>query len=291
MKPDVTTTVVTHPETFDIGLSPTGDAGSAFHTQNDPSAPYQRENYIERKTAVDIRCSCVDVVHGLLSPDGSSYATLIVLQFRFDPRKRARRISQVDIELQFSGSEPGAADPEVYAIAPNEHLSVSRTSQTETTSTEGSLTLGAGTVVSNFVDASSTVKYGHDISRELSYAATIVGSVDLRGRNYGKANCASWTLIENPATKAGVPAAMRAAILLKRKDEGNFQANVSIRAKADWKTQLEWLVGSTRADDPVLFDPTLSPTSDKYEDMELKMGDIDLKGISEVVVESGKTMA
>ncbi|GLB06669.1 hypothetical protein AtubIFM57258_001981 [Aspergillus tubingensis] len=79
--------------------------------------------------------------------------------------------------------------------------------------------------------------------------------------------------------------------IAKRKDEGKFQANVSIRAKADWKTQLEWLVGSTRADDPVLFDPTLSPTSDKYDDMELKMGDIDLNGISEIVVESGKTMA
>ena len=50
-------------------------------------------------------------------------------------------------------------------------------------------------------------------------------------------------------------------------------------------------MGSTRADDPVLFDPTLSPTSDKYDDMELKMADIDIKGISEIVVESGKTMA
>ncbi|RAK99154.1 uncharacterized protein BO80DRAFT_466345 [Aspergillus ibericus CBS 121593] len=78
---------------------------------------------------------------------------------------------------------------------------------------------------------------------------------------------------------------MTAAILLKRKDEAKFQANVSIRAKADWKTQLEWLVGSTRADDPVLFDPTMEPTSARYDDMELKMGDIDLQAISKIVVE------
>ncbi|PWY84669.1 hypothetical protein BO94DRAFT_536262 [Aspergillus sclerotioniger CBS 115572] len=290
MYSDTKTNVVSDSASFDIGLNPTGDAGSGLHTQNDPAAPYQRENYIERKTAVDIRCSCVDVVHGLLKPDGSSYATLIVLQFRFDPRKRARRISQVDIEIQFSGSEPGAADPEVYAIAPNEHLSVSRITQTETTSTESSLNLGAGSIVSGFVDVGGSVKFGHDISRETNYAATIVGSIDLRGRNYGKANCASWTLIENPATKAGVPAGMRAVILLKRKDEAKFQANVSIRAKADWKTQLEWLVGSTRADDPVLFDPMMEPTSTKYDDMELKMGDINLEAISEIVVESGKSM-
>ncbi len=68
---------------------------AADSTQNDPARPWQRTNYIERKGADEIRCSCVAVVHGLLAPD-SNICTLLVLEFRFDPRKRARRISSVD---------------------------------------------------------------------------------------------------------------------------------------------------------------------------------------------------
>ena len=72
---------------FEIGLSKTGDAGSHFRTENDPSNPWQRANVIGRKIAVDIRCSCLDVVHVTLSASSDFFATLIVLQFRFDPRK------------------------------------------------------------------------------------------------------------------------------------------------------------------------------------------------------------
>ncbi|KAH0557196.1 hypothetical protein GP486_005012, partial [Trichoglossum hirsutum] len=97
---------------FDIGLSPAGDAGSSFRTQNDPSAPLQRSNYIERKGAVDIRCSCLDVIHGLYSAESGTFATLIVLQFRFDARKRARRFESIDITLEFGAVKPGEGGPE-----------------------------------------------------------------------------------------------------------------------------------------------------------------------------------
>ena len=110
---------------FDLSLHLTGDAGSSLRTQNDPSAPFQRTNVIERRGAVDVRCSCLDIVHGLFSAKGEAFATLIVLQFRFDPRKRARRFQSVDISLEFDGSRPGQGGPEVYAIAPNEPLNLS----------------------------------------------------------------------------------------------------------------------------------------------------------------------
>ena len=47
---------------FNIQLAPSGDQGSGFHTQNDPKSPYQRERVLERPGAVDIRCSCVDII-------------------------------------------------------------------------------------------------------------------------------------------------------------------------------------------------------------------------------------
>ncbi|KAF4337477.1 peptidase [Fusarium beomiforme] len=264
---------------FGISLAPKGEEGSGFHTQNDPSNPYQRENVIERKGAVDIRCSSVDIIHGLFDPEGDDLCTLLVLEFRFDPRKRARRIAHVDIELRFAGSEPGVADPHVYDIAPKGNMRFAQTTQTETTTTGGEVTLGAGAFGAS---VGTGLSYEREIAREMSYAASVTGSIDLREKNYGKPNCASWTLMENPELKTGVPVSMRTAILLKRRDEGRFQCVVSIRAKADWRTSLEWLVGTTRRDDPVLLDPTLGPTSDRYEGMEMSLGKLDLNSICDI---------
>ena len=94
-------------DVFDIMLNPGGDEGSSFRTRNDPSAPYQRTNVTERKGALDIRCTCLDVIHGLVSPDAEEFATIIVLNFRFDSRKTARRILAVNITLQFAPEQPG----------------------------------------------------------------------------------------------------------------------------------------------------------------------------------------
>ena len=72
---------------FDIDLFPTGDEDSGFHTQNDPSSPYQQTNVIQRKGSVDIRCSCIDVVHrkfdgSVMSP--SSMRTAWPMRRRLD---------------------------------------------------------------------------------------------------------------------------------------------------------------------------------------------------------------
>ncbi|KAF4455940.1 hypothetical protein F53441_1807 [Fusarium austroafricanum] len=264
---------------FGIPLTPKGEEGSGFHTQNDPSSPYQRQNVIERRSAVDIRCFTVDIVHGFFASEGKEkdvFCTLLVLQFRFDQRKQARRIAHVDIELKFSGED---RDPEVFALAPSNNLRIAPTTQTETTTAGGEVNVSAGGAG---VNAGGALKYERQVQREMSYAASVVGSIDLRGRNYGKANCASWTLIENPETKAGVPVSMKTAVLLKRRDEGLFQCAVTLKAKADWKTSLEWLVGATAPDDPVLFDPTMGPTSDRYKDMEEKLGELDLEAICDI---------
>lgn len=261
---------------FDIDLFPTGDEGSAFRTQNDPTDPYQRQNVIERKGAVDIRCSCVDVVHGFLSPAAEAYCTLLVLQFNFDPRKRSRRIASVHIELRFSGDSPGAPEPEVYDISPKGREGMSITSQHESHTVGGELHVGSGGMAG--VDAGGSMKIGGTIDRERKYATMVTGSVDLRGRNWGKANCASWTLLENPAVQTGLPALMKAAVLLKRRDEEKFRCDFTIKAKADWRSSMESMFGSTPADDPVLFDPTLDPTTAIYDEMNL--GAVDIKSIS-----------
>jgi len=267
---------------FNIQLGPTGDQGSGFHFQNDPTKPYQRDRIVDREGAVDIRCSSVDVIHGYFAPDGENFCTLLVLQFRFDPRRRARRLAQVDIELRFASSVPGGADPVVHAIAPDGRFSFAQTTQHEKAFYESKLHATGGMV--GMAEVGGAVKFGREVSREMRHATTVVGSISVRGRNYGSPNSVIWTLMENPETKTGVPVAMKTAILLKRRDEGKFHYVVSLKAKADWRTKMEWLVGTTKPDDPVLFDPTLPSTSDKYSEMELKLGELDLEPISDIIM-------
>ncbi len=271
---------------FDVGLSPGGDAGSSFRTQNDPSAPLQRSNYVERKGAVDIRCSCLDVVHGLFSVESGLFATLIVLQFRFDPRKRARRFESVDISLLFGGMKPGDGGPEVYAIAPAEKLTLVPTTQHEEVKRNTSLQLGGAAPIGGLT-ATGTVGWEKTVSRDTSDQTTVTGSIDLIGRNWGKSNCASWTLLENKTAKTGVPTSMRTAVLLKRKDESPFQCVVKIDASVDLKSSLERVFGGKGRepkDDPVYFDPEMEPTNNlrKYDVTEL--GVFDLESVCDVTV-------
>jgi hypothetical protein len=245
---------------FDIWLAPTGDAGSSYRTENDPSAPFQRNNYIERRGAVDMRCSCLDVVHGLFSADGDDFATLIVLDFRFDPRKNARRFKSVDISLQFSGMG-GTADgaPEVFAIAPY-GTRAQVTTQHEETKRSANIQIGGAAPVGGLT-ATGTLGWEKTVSRDTNDQTTVMGFIDLRDRSWGKSNCAAWTLLENNTTKSGAPRSMRTAILLKRQDENPFQCVVKIDANVDVKSQMERMFGRVPKDDPVLFNPEADPTN------------------------------
>jgi hypothetical protein len=92
-------------------------------------------------------------------------------------------------------------------------------------------------------------------------------------------------LLENKTTKTGVPAAMRTAVLLKRKDESLFQCVVSIDARVDFKSTVERVFGGKGRepkDDPVLFDPELDPTNNLREYDVKELGAFDLERVCDV---------
>ena len=266
---------------FDISLSKKGEEGSSFRTENDPSAPFQRSNYMERKGTVDIRCSCLDVIHGQFSAESGMFATLIVLQFRFDARKHARRFQSADIELEFKGMEPGASGPEVFAISPAGKLSLVSTSQSETVTHRAGFKLGAAAPIGG-ATAVGKLDWEKSVSRDTSDNTTVVGSIDLKGRNWGASNCASWTLLENSTAKTGVAATMRSAILLRRKDEKAFQCVIKVEAVVDIKSRMERMFGAkgtNEKDDPVLFDPEIGPTNKlRIYDVD-ELGSLDLESV------------
>ncbi|KAI1359382.1 hypothetical protein F5Y08DRAFT_319761 [Xylaria arbuscula] len=262
---------------FEIGLCEGGDEGSDFRTQNDPSAPLQRSNIVERRGAVDIRCNSVDVIHGYLK-NGEDPATLIVYEFQFDPRKKARRISTVDIEFSFSAD--GAKEPEVLKISNKGRMVLGRTSQTETI-TQGGEAKAGGNILG--AEIGGSWKWEKASTRKTNDATTIVGSIDLPhgGRNYGAPNTATWTLIENQTMKTGVPAYVRTAVLLSRNDEDDeFFSTFKIKAKADLRSGFTQLFGRTPKDDPILYDATLPPTNKLQHYDTNSLGQVNLQDLS-----------
>jgi hypothetical protein len=269
----------------DIGLSRTGDAGSAFHTTNDPAHPLQRTAWTLRKSSThDVRLVCLDVIHGLVGGESSQntrhpFATLIVLEFRFDPRKLRRRITWAQVELVFSADAPGAEDPVVAAIAPEGRLSMEQTDQTVSTVYGGDASVGA-----SVTPASANVggKWERTVGKTTKDFTEVVGSSSIVNRTYGEMNSVSWTLTENPTSNTGIISSMRAAIRLHRADEERFRCTFSLKLKADWKSELAGMGGSTPPDDPVLFDPTQPSTMKlrKYEEEEL--GKVNLEELSDI---------
>ena len=275
---------ITDLPSFDIPLYRTGDEGSHFRTQNDPSNPWQRANWIERKSAADIRCSCLDIVHGNFSPSSDHFATLLVLQFRFDARKRARRFQSVNIELEFKRMRLGETGPEVFATWPNGRMSLMPTTQHEDKTKNLNLQLGGAAPVGGLT-ATGTVGWERSISRDTSDQTTVTGSIDLKGRNYGPSNCASWTLLENNSTHTGVPEMIQTAVLLKRTDEDPFQCVAKIEAKVDIMSTLERVCGGkgkVPKDDPVLFDPRLRSTENLVKYNEEELGNFQLESVCDV---------
>jgi hypothetical protein len=238
---------------FDVELYEQGDEGGAYRTQNKPSGEIQRVIITERRGATDIRCTHKDVIHGYLE-NGEGPATLIVYEFQFDQRKKARRICRVDIEFYYSGPGSGPdSGPEVLKIAPLGRMSIEPTTLTEKITESRELkTVGLG----------GSYKWTTESNRETKDAMIVVGSPILLKRNYGSPNGVSWTLMENEITLTGVPAFFQAAVLLKQ-DRGtpSFKGTLKVNAKLDISGSLKALVGSKPKDDPVFYDPESAPTN------------------------------
>ncbi|KAK0720172.1 hypothetical protein B0H67DRAFT_468483, partial [Lasiosphaeris hirsuta] len=220
--------------------------------QNDPNNPYQRDNIIERKGRVDIRCEHKAIVHGFYSDDVDDLCTLIVLGFRFDPNSVARRIKEAHVVVKFAAMDKNTPDPEVLDMYPNGQFSFAPSTHQETLVRGGGVSVGG---IAAGVPVGGELKLEHTIERDISDAAGVRGSIDLRGRNWGAKNSVSWTLWENKSAKTGVLPSMPAAILLKRRDMRQFKATFTIKIAADSKTTLGSAFKTDPKDDDVWYDP------------------------------------
>lgn len=121
----------------------------------------------------------------------------------------------------------------------------------------GGLTLGAAGIP--FVDASVQTTIARTVTRDISDATTVSGSINLApGKNSGVSSCAAWNLLENKRRKTGVPDSVQVAVLLKREDNELFNSMITMEADVDSITRIEGLFSrKVPLDDAVLFNPKL----------------------------------
>ena len=265
-----------------FSVYPTGEQ-SAFHTQNDPSQPFQRDKVIERRDRVLVLCEHKDIIHGYHSDENRDPHSLIVLGFRFSPNGLARRIREASVVIKFAAMRRGEPDPEVEAIHPDGNLRLEPTQQHVKVVRGGGVSLTGGVTGA---DIGAELRTEKTIESEVSDATTVEGAKGVRDRNWGKDNSASWTLWENATTETGVITSMQTAILLKRGDMELFKSTVKITIKADAWTEVMCSFKSNPKDDDVWYDPHRKPTNRLRRYDAERLGMLNLESVCDVTYQT-----
>ncbi|KAG7286709.1 hypothetical protein NEMBOFW57_009020 [Staphylotrichum longicolle] len=232
-------------EMFESGA----EQGSGFHVFNMGQTQYHRAEILQRTGAINITCTLEKVVHGIMSADSDRYATLVVMQWLFQPKGGSRRISEAMIELLFSGG-PRGDDVEVENISFLDTYSLLPRTQEESITKRGEITAG----VYQFASLSATGTWEKTVTKTTSHAMTLTGSKHVVN-NRPPNRIATWRLTENPSQHSGIPASLRVAVLVSREDREPFSCNVSVTCKTDWATAAQSLFRKIPKDDPIIFQP------------------------------------
>ncbi|KAH6603972.1 hypothetical protein Trco_007418 [Trichoderma cornu-damae] len=256
-----------------------GEEGSGFHVFNIAEDQYHRAEVLQRTGAIDVTCNLEEVVHGAISADSDRYASLIVMQWFFQP-KGSRRISEAIIELLF---EPSSANGNIEV----ENISFLGTYSLMPTKQDQTVITGVDATVSiqNFANLGLTGKCGK------TTATTVVDAITLSGgmrviNNRPPNRIATWTLSENHSQPKGIPASLKIAVLVSREDREKFFCRLAFTCRTDAKTAAQSLFKKIPKDDPIIFQPnphdkgTRPNKNVAYGDDEL--GSVDLNELGSV---------
>lgn len=230
-----------------------------YHRRNAPGE-------IQRPDIVDDFCkdllvkARIDrIVHGQESPNGKP-ATLIVFAFRFHGLDYRRRLRQATISISFEDKQKRGADsdPVVIGLWPDGDYTLGDEIPVDEETTRKA-ELGGNLGVTNG-GIQATAKWEKKKSQRKNMRASLTGSMDLQGREFGSDNAIRVTVQENPATTSGLVTDLRAAVLLRRdNDKDLFVGSVDVSAKGHFSYNiirgLRDISGGTPPKDPVVFKP------------------------------------
>ncbi|EHK48482.1 hypothetical protein TRIATDRAFT_54116 [Trichoderma atroviride IMI 206040] len=225
-----------------------GEEGSGFHIFNVAEDQYHRAEVLQRTGAIDITCSLEKVVYGAISADSNDYASLIVMQWFFQP-KGSRRISEPTIELLF---ESDTADDDVAV----EKISFLGTHYLMPTKQDESFTRGINPTIGiqQFANLGLGGKWEKTTTKTVSDAIRLSGGM-LAPNNRLPNRIATWTISENRTQPTGIPCSLKVAILVSSKERKIFRCRLAFTCQTDCKTAAQSFFKKIPKDDPVLFQP------------------------------------
>ncbi|KAI0531584.1 hypothetical protein GGR58DRAFT_229277 [Xylaria digitata] len=266
---------------YEIPLFDVGVDGAGFRVENDGDELQRAAIDQYRDSDIKYMADLVAVVHGSMSPaeqedndvvpafgghqveDTKAFASgrkrgiLLVIDFQFLSNPRKHRFKRVHITVAFGRNDDpigSANEPVVKQLAPTGTFRMDEAMQTQVEKVEahGSLeggwnpaTLGLG---ASF-ERTSTI--------DTKSYAILSGMSWIEGRNKGPKNAATWDLRENSTLASGVPANLRAAILLELPDEARFRAEITMAADVGvFRKKVKRTVGAKTGLHPVYFDPS-----------------------------------
>ncbi|KAF2967459.1 hypothetical protein GQX73_g6087 [Xylaria multiplex] len=220
---------------FDIGVD-----GAGFRIDNDG-------NELQRPAIDQYKDSDINGNRGVL----------LVIDFQFLSNTRKHRFKRVEITVAFARNDDPVGSPNepiVRQLSPAGTFGMDETTQTQEGKIEvhGSLdvgwspaTLGLGSSFER-MNTTNTKTY-----------AILNGMAWIEGRNKAPKNAAIWDLQENSTLGNGVPAYLRAAILLELPDDARFRAEITMQADVGtFHRAVKRKVGAKTGLAPVYFDPS-----------------------------------
>jgi len=273
---------------FNIQLK-TADGKMGFHSKNDGDENQRPDIVDDICRGLLIQARVDRIVHGTETENGKP-ATLIVFGFRFHGLSKSRRLRTARINILFQDDQKRSrSDPEVIALWPNGDFTLSKTTIAIQNTTGGEIGAQAGVTAAG---ATITLKLEQQKGYESFDRSTVTGSMllDLDVRDYGPKNAVRLTLQEDGTNNTGVITDLRAAVLLRRKNNTDrFAAFVNVKASGDFSYNavkgLRDLLGKAPPNDPVKFSPGtqyLRPGSPSDAAQQSLAADIDEKNLSAV---------
>ncbi|KAK3991454.1 hypothetical protein QBC44DRAFT_286655 [Cladorrhinum sp. PSN332] len=193
---------------------------------------------------IKMHCMAREVIHGKLSPDSHTSASLLVYDVYIEATDPSRRVTKATIEFEFSSCAPMLPAPTVNKLAPMNQWSP---------------------IPSDQEDVGATTWSKWDKTRGISYltghgAARLNGSIF--ANSYGQCVIARWHLYEDYSIKSGVLSYLRCAMLLEQEVDAGFECSVTLNALSkDDNSKAERSVGSTPEEDPIRFSQGSGPTN------------------------------
>lgn len=277
-------------EPCEILLLEEGDLNSGFRTKNAPG-DQARSVLIDRGNSLILRATLVSVTHGDLTADGDA-ATLLIFEFNFTSMKSSRRFTSGSVTLRFEDASGNVKNrPVVERIAPVGTFAINK--RTSTQNIHQAINAGIKGGAADSISGELGYIWETSEAKETEHATRLIGSKRLLA-DFGKNDTVIWGLEEDPKSRQGIPSFLRAAVLLRRRDNVPFRFTNAVETEVDFGGKFRRLFGLEKPDpvDPVELDQetdlgdlgiaSLDPNADGID--LANMQNIDIGNKAEVVI-------